>query len=567
MIEQLLGAGPSLLAPALFVLALVVLVVRTAWPARRSPKVRAALRAAWAVAEPARRRDRDVILALHRARPPGPGELALDDDAAADLDLDQVFTFLDRTLTEAGQQALALMLRRPQSDLARLASRAQALAVLGGNAEAREELQLALEPLGGAAPGTLVPLLARAELPRLPGPPRFYDLCALAALAAIPSAYFLGPAGWLLLLAAFLLNGILHYSAEQRVTAALPGIFALQELLGAAERLSRATLPGLEAWQEILRGYERTLAPISRALRGVQPPRSDDAAASIALYFDIFSLRRVRLFARASPLVSVVREPLLALLQAVGTLDALQSIASVRAGRKDHCVPSLDAAAPGLHAENLHHPLLANAIANPLDLDGCALITGSNMSGKSTWLRAVGLNALFAQTICTCFADKWSGPPVRLTTSLRHADSLADGRSYYLAEAEGIRAALRTLGASPRPLCVLDEIFRGTNSVERVAAATAVLRHLERGGALVLAATHDHVLTALLDGCYQNFHFSERIGKGGLDFDYVMKPGPASTRNAIDLLRFLGYPDAVVAEAESIRDAPPSGSPARLEDT
>ena len=557
MLETLLQ--PRLVAPALFFLAIGWLVVRQFWPQRRSRTVRAALRAAWARPVPRRQRDPETVLALTRQRAAASGEVVLDDHSAADLDLDQVFALLDRTITEAGQQALAHLLRRPAFDLARLDARTRAIALLGEDPLVREELQVALEPLAAAAPGTLLPLIAAGALPVLPWPARLYDLCALGALGAIASIQFLGPAGWVLTLAALVLNGVLHYSAEQRVTSALPGIFALQEMLGAAMRLTRARLPGLETWQDQLRSQLETLGPLVRALRGVRPPRADDAAEALALYFDILTLRRVRLFARAAPLVTAARSTLLDLVEGVGTLDALQSIASVRAERSDWCVPLLDPRAPVLVAVDVRHPLLAGAVSNTLELAGGVLVTGSNMSGKSTFLRAVGLNALFAQTICTCFAARWSGPPVRLVTSLRHADSLAAGRSYYLAEAQGILVALGSLGSSPRPLCVLDEIFRGTNSVERVAAATAVLRHLVAGGALVLAATHDHALTQLLEDGWRNFHFGERIGASGLDFDYLLKAGPASTRNAIELLRFLGYPEAVVAAAERLREATPRG--------
>ena len=546
----------SLLLPALFILSLAGFLSIRLWAAQSTAGKRKRLRETWGQADSSRRRDLESILALHRAlRDHGaPGESTLAESAATDLDLDQLFAFLDRTLTEAGQQALAHLLRTPVSALPRLGARAEAISLLGRSSALREELQLALLPLAAAVPGTLVPLIASRGLAPLPLPGLVYRLCALAAVAAVPAPFFLGGAGWLLVAAMFIINGINHYSAEREVTAALPGIVALQELFGAAGRIVRASLPGLESEQTGLRELLAELGPLGGAIRGLNLPDTGDALSDLSIYLDIFVLRRVRLYSQAAPEVSAAREALLRMTLAVGTLDALQAMASVRAQRADHCVPVLDFSAPALRAEEVRHPLLEGAVANSLELSGGVLITGSNMSGKSTWLRAVGLNALLAQTVCTCFAKSWSGPPVLLTTSLRQSDSLLAGRSYYLAEAEGIRAALRTLGASPRPLCVLDEIFRGTNSIERVAASTAVLRHLAAQGALVLAATHDHSLTALLDGLYQNFHFSERIGASGLDFDYALKPGPASTRNALALLRFLGYPESVVVAAEKLRD-------------
>jgi DNA mismatch repair ATPase MutS len=162
----------------------------------------------------------------------------------------------------------------------------------------------------------------------------------------------------------------------------------------------------------------------------------------------------------------------------------------------------------------------------------------------------VALNALFAQTLHCCLAESWSGPAVRLMTCIRRADSVLAGRSYYLSEAQGILDIIRAVdSAPPHVLCVLDEIFRGTNSLERIAAASAVLRYLASRGALVLAATHDHPLTERVADLYANAHFSERIGASGLEFDFLLKEGPATTSNAIALLDHFGYPREVVEAA------------------
>jgi DNA mismatch repair ATPase MutS len=112
-------------------------------------------------------------------------------------------------------------------------------------------------------------------------------------------------------------------------------------------------------------------------------------------------------------------------------------------------------------------------------------------------------------------------------------------------------SAIRAAGRPPKTLCILDEIFRGTNTVERIAASAEVLRWLSAHGALVLAATHDDALTAILSETYRNHHFGETIDSSGMVFDYLLKEGPATTRNAIELLRILGYPEELVAAAKA----------------
>jgi len=297
--------------------------------------------------------------------------------------------------------------------------------------------------------------------------------------------------------------------------------------------------------QERLRIQLGEIPDLLKALGGIRLP---GAADDLAVYVNVFFLRDVRLFARAAPLLARHRDRLLALVDGVGTFDALQSIASLRAEHERWCEPRFTA--ESIEATELRHPLLRDCVPNSLSLPAGAIITGSNMAGKSTFLRTVGLNALLAQTAFTCFARSWSGPVVKIVTSLRRSDSLVAGRSYYLAEAQGILEAIRSTATPPRTLCVLDEIFRGTNTDERIAASAEVLRWLVAHGALVLAATHDDALTTILGDTYRNLHFGERIDERGMVFDYLLEEGPAKTRNAIELLRVLGYPEELVAAAK-----------------
>ena len=190
-------------------------------------------------------------------------------------------------------------------------------------------------------------------------------------------------------------------------------------------------------------------------------------------------------------------------------------------------------------------------MANELTLEGVLAITGSNMSGKSTFLRAVGVNALLAQALGFACADRYQGPLLRLATSLRVADDLGKGQSTYLAEARRLKAMLEE-AAGGRTLFLLDEPFRGTNSPERIAAAVALLRHLRREGHLAIAATHDLEVasTAASDGM-ASAHFADGVTAEGLSFDHQLRPGVSREHNALKLLEVLGLPAAMVAEARA----------------
>ena len=179
------------------------------------------------------------------------------------------------------------------------------------------------------------------------------------------------------------------------------------------------------------------------------------------------------------------------------------------------------------------------------------LVTGSNMSGKSTFLRTVGINVVLAQTLNTCLARAYEAPVYCVRSCIGRSDDLIAGKSYYLVEVESVLALVKASGELSPHLFIFDELFRGTNAVERIAAAEAVLVALIEGGKphVVLAATHDGELVDLLRDSYTVCHFGDAVGPDGLMFDYRLTPGPATSRNAIALLELSGAPEAVVKRA------------------
>ena len=178
------------------------------------------------------------------------------------------------------------------------------------------------------------------------------------------------------------------------------------------------------------------------------------------------------------------------------------------------------------------------------------LITGSNMSGKTTFLKTIGVNLLLAQTLYFCLAKKFSSSFFNILTLIGRKYNIIEGKCYYLDE---ILTLLRIIQASehgPPRLCLIDELFRGTNSVERISASAEVLLYLAKKNGLVFASTHDLELTRLVAGAYVNNHFQEEIDEHGLSFNYQLREGPSETRNAIKLLHHVGYPEEITIAAE-----------------
>lgn len=182
------------------------------------------------------------------------------------------------------------------------------------------------------------------------------------------------------------------------------------------------------------------------------------------------------------------------------------------------------------------------------------LITGSNASGKSTYLKTAALTALLAQSICTAPARRYEAGAFRIYSSMALSDDLLAGESYYIVETRSLKRIVDSTGDGP-VLCVIDEVLRGTNTVERIAASCEVLRALAADGALCLAATHDIELCGLLEPAYALYHFEERIEGREMVFDYRLRAGKATSRNAIDLLRLIGFDEAIVDRAHARANA------------
>ena len=173
------------------------------------------------------------------------------------------------------------------------------------------------------------------------------------------------------------------------------------------------------------------------------------------------------------------------------------------------------------------------------------------MSGKSTFLRSLGVAAVMSRTINTCTATSYECPILVVLSCMGRMDDLIAGRRYYLDEVQGVLSLVHASESSKTHLFLLDELFRGTNAVERVAAGEAVLAQLASATTrhLVVAATHDSELVSLLASTYATFHFSDRVTSEGLVFEYQLTKGPSTTRNAIALLELNGAPPAMVARA------------------
>lgn len=477
----------------------------------------------------------------------------LPDQTWADLNGELLFGLLDATVSRVGQQCLYHRLRSPLADEATLHEFDAAATLLAQQPVARGQALLALDQLTAHEAYYLVDLLSGQPLPTLPGA-RFAPLLALGLLTTLLGGFWL-PVLWLGTGAFALTNAVFHFWQRSRIQRGVRPLLQLGRLHRAGRALHRAALP--------LRPLQQLAAPLARlgaivrqvAFFQVEADLQGEVASPALLLLELLKmllLLDLLVYARCRVAVQQHAPAIRTVFEAVGYVDCALAVASFRQ-RHATCVPHFGPAVEGIQLQAGYNPLVPGCVPNDLTLAGPGvLLTGSNMAGKTTFMRTLGVNALLAQTIATCPATAYRAPFCRVLTSLSLADSLPTGKSYYLVEAETMRQLLMACDAAPGSyLLLLDELFKGTNTQERIAANKAVLAYLQPRS-WVVAATHDGELGALLQSCYVEYHFCETVTAEDWYFDYRLKAGALTTRNAIRLLARLHYPAQVVAAAQAL---------------
>lgn len=232
----------------------------------------------------------------------------------------------------------------------------------------------------------------------------------------------------------------------------------------------------------------------------------------------------------------------------LGEIEMLNSLACFHQNHPGFIFPEVVAGAAAISATALGHPLMdeGKAVTNDFSIGTDAslhIVTGSNMSGKSTFLRSVGLNMLLAQMGAPVFAQKFTCSPVRLLTSFHHIDSLEESTSYFYAELRCLQSIIQALDGQEPALVLLDEVMRGTNSVDKHDGTALLIKKLLQKNCLTLIATHDIELGLLAEqypGQVENYCFESEITETGLHFDFIRKNGVAQSRNATYLMKQMG---------------------------
>lgn len=476
----------------------------------------------------------------------------IDDITWNDLDMNSVYEKLNHTRTSVGEEYLYSLLHRPCIDKDELYERERVIRLMAENEDERLKLQIAFSQMG--KPGKISVYEYMSGINEISAPNKLKHIFCGIAFFVSGALCFVWPSVMVLVFIAVVVYNVYSYYKDKAMIEPYIQLFGfIVRTVDQSKEIVKIRVPGLDKYMdkldECIKSFKKFCKKSSLIAGGGQ--MSGDLLDSLMDY--VRMLVHVDII-KICTMVSEAKkcsDELFKIYDIIGFLDSMISICSYRSSLDKWCIPEFDKEKTGLSAGNIYHPLIDEPVKNSINSDKSVLLTGSNASGKSTFLKTIAINAIFAQTIYTVLADSYKTCFYYIYSSMALRDDLQNNESYYIVEIKSLKRILNKTSESKVPvLCFIDEVLRGTNTLERIASSSEILAYLTGNGAMCFAATHDVELTNMLKEYYSNYHFEEQVDENKVLFDYKLRRGPANSRNAIKLLNMIGYDKVITCRAE-----------------
>ncbi len=474
------------------------------------------------------------------------------DKTCNDLDFQELFMFLDRTTSKVGQQYLYNRLRTIPENEKGTEANEKIIQKLSNDPEFRIRTQLLLDKLKKEDVFYISSLFQDEHLK----PPKWFFIIRLLSFTSLLSIIMLSinPQLIFLLLGVLIINLCIHYWNKRNLyqyLGSIPQLLLLNKIAFKfhKDKVYRDINPDLPESIKIINQVRIRMSFFQLEAK-LQGDFEILFWALLELFKIVFLIEPLLLFGVLKRL-NIKRKEIEDVFCFIGQIDTLVSTAAVRKGVDMYCLPTIHKSE--ILAKQVYHPLIDSCVPNTINVTNKSiLLTGSNMSGKTSFIRTIGINMITGLTINTCFAESMTIPRLRIYSAIRISDDLMNDKSYYFEEVLTIKNMLQKSTNGTPNLFLLDEIFKGTNTIERISAGKAVLSSLSKNHNIVFVSTHDIELTEMLSDEYELYHFSEIVNENNVDFDYKLKEGKLKNRNAIRILQINEYPEKVINEAIEI---------------
>lgn len=479
---------------------------------------------------------------------------SINNQTIKDLNIMDVFNEINHTYSALGEEYLYYILNNPLNSVKELDERENIMQEIIKDKNLREQLIILFAHIGKSNIISIyeyIDYIVKFDYDKF----KFNFLAITTLILSGVIAMIIPKIGIFLLLANMCINIIAYFRNKNFLSVATESINMVEEIINVGVNLSKLDISKVTKNNNVF----EVSNVIKKYLRGTSFLISSKTMfrGDIDVFFDyirmITHLDYVKLYRILKKIFSF-RSNIVIISETIGKLEALLAITSYRESVPFYSTPIFNDKAllnPSIIVKNLYHPLIVGGVENSIGIYNSILLTGSNASGKSTFLKAIGVNCLLAQTINTTLSLEYKSSFFKVMTSMTIEDHIKQKESYYVSEIKTIKNIIDSNQKIPI-LCILDEVLKGTNTKERIVAATVILKYLQKLNTLCLVATHDIELTQTLKDNFTFYYFSENIENSQIKFDYKIKKGVTSSRNAIKLLELYGFDKGIVDEANTI---------------
>lgn len=482
----------------------------------------------------------------------------IDDITWNDVEMDRIFKEMNTTRSSVGEEYLYYMLRKGRNSEEELKEFDNMVKFFFDNEEKRIEIAKIFAGIGRTKSISVFDFIHR--LSDLGTRSNFKHYLMVAVLIATFVLLLVEPAiGVMLFIASITVNVVNYYRVKAEVDNYFICFNYLVKIIINSKAFSKLAIKEFDAYNKKINELTKDLREIEKGVfllpaNSVKESLGEMIMEYIRMMFHVDLIKFNSMLKQTMDKLDMVDE----LFAIMGRIESAYTVASYRKMLEDeygyYAIPEFKGSECSknnfeLNIEEGYHPLISNPVKNSINADSPVLLTGSNASGKSTFLKMVAINVILAQTIYTGTCKKYAGKIYSVYSSMSLRDNLFENESYYIVEIKSLKRIVDKIKSGKDIICFVDEVLRGTNTVERISASSELLKYLYNNNVMCFAATHDIELTHILEKYYANYHFEEIIENDDVKFNYKLMGGRAKSRNAIKLLGIIGFEKDIIKAA------------------
>ncbi|MEZ0537369.1 hypothetical protein ACAG39_08980 [Caldicellulosiruptoraceae bacterium PP1] len=485
-------------------------------------------------------------------------DFVVDDLTWMSLDMDKIFEKINKTQSFYGSQLLYYLLRTPKLEEKEIYKRNNIIEKLRNDKNLTIMIQYYIKLYNSQGNSILFDFLWKNSY--FYKQKNYYVYVFLSTSVIVFTILTLiNTQKWIIFLVInIIINGFLYTKSKQLIESYINIISQINNLIFCAKKLSNLNVNSifneyfdLNNTIESLNGFEKYTKKLLVNNNIYRISMINDALVIFEI-IKLILLREIILFHRCWTKIITFIEQIKKLYIEIAIIDSFCAIASFKDSLNYFCTPKfLFENNIYINCSQLYHPLLKNPVPYSFELNKKGfLITGSNASGKSTFIKAVGINALFSQVFGFSLAKEYSANIFKIFSVINLSDDIMNNESFFFRESKAIKNIINNLDNNKKVLCLLDEVFKGTNSHDRINTAKSLLKYLFTKNVCCIVSTHDYELTILLNNYFENYYFDEEIIDDKIKYNYKLKKGVASRSTVFHILKLLDYPEEIISELD-----------------